>query len=129
MVDIDLFLGYFYNRISNNIKSYNGLLRLKYLFESLDMERAGIKELSYLDRVHYRTFAGHEIIFRYGHYHSIISKLTVDMYKGEFDKVLSEYKFIMEDSKGLVDDFKERYELQLEERRRRSKLKGYREGL
>lgn len=62
------------------------------MFEVLDMERAGIKELSYLDRVHYRTFAGHEIILRYGHYHSIVNKLTIEMYNSEFAKVISEYK-------------------------------------
>lgn len=121
--------GYFYNRLSKNVKDYNSLLSMKYSFEVLDMERAGIKELSYLDRVHYRTFAGHEIILRYGHYHSIVNKITIEMYNGEFDRVLSEYKFVMEDSKGLVDDFKERLEQQLEERRRRTRLRGFREGL
>lgn len=108
---------------------YNSLLHMKFMFEVLDMERAGIQQLSYLDRVHYRTFAGHEIIYRYGYYHSIVSKLTIEMYNGEFDRVISAYKWSLEDSKGFVDDIKERLELQLEERRRRSKVKGYREGL
>ncbi len=129
MMDIDMAFGYFYNRLSNNIKTYNSLLSMKYSFEVLDMERAGIKGLSYIDRVHYRTFAGHEIILRYGHYHSIVNRLTIDMYNGEFDRVLSNYKFIIEDSKGFVDDFKERLEQQLEERRRKTRLSKFRDGL
>ncbi len=103
------------------------LLRMKYGFEELDLARAGIKELSYEERVHYRTFAGTEMVLRYANYHALVNAEILKMYNSEFDRTLADFRVGLEGTpKGFILEWKEQMAKRLEERREETRNRYYR---
>lgn len=66
LYDIDVFMGCIKLEIQENMKMYSFLMKQKFALEAIDLKIAGKKSLSYKEIVHYRTYGGDNILFRYG---------------------------------------------------------------
>lgn len=75
--DIDVMMTYLESKIEENQRMYSHFMAQKFALEELDQKAAGIKELSYKDMVHYRTYAGDDFIYRYGFMRAYLNRCTL----------------------------------------------------
>jgi len=64
-MDFDIGIGFLIGEIKVNRSAYNAVFTSKLILEQRDMAIAGIKELPYSERVHYRSFIGEDVWLRY----------------------------------------------------------------
>lgn len=92
LYDIDVFMTCIKMEIQENMQMYSRLMKQKFALEAIDLKIVGKKSLSYKEIVHYRTYGGDNILFRYGQLKSTVIATTYAEETAVFYRNFAAYK-------------------------------------
>lgn len=115
MMDFDIGIGFLIGEIKVNRSAYNAVFTSKLILEQRDMAIAGIKELPYSERVHYRSFIGEDVWLRYFQVISSKAKFSLQHWVDFYLHVRLDYDRRLEYTGSLLEEIQrkaEEYEMQ-----------------